>query len=531
MKRILSLMIVLPLSVMICMTGCKDDDAPVPVTPEPEEPEVVEEPVKTAEELLKDIPGVTILQTTKDAEKEDITLFYYEQPIDHNDPSAGTFQQYCVLHYKGPDHVTVLHTQGYSTNEPKEYWKLHLAKNLDANYIEVEHRYYMHSLINFVEGETDCTGDYWKYNTAAQSTADLHAIVTALKATNCFKNKWVSTGTSKNGILTALYAYYYPNEVDVYVPFCAPFCTATESAGIGKWVTQQSGLDNGNDTQLRQDVWAAFQRIANDADLQKELVALYNLKHHANYNHQGTIRYILYCFMANMFYKFSYCKTKEWDAVIPKPVHSAEIYYRFAMLGGEKYYDELKELRELVGLENEVIDRLDDDSEYMFEDEEDNEIEAASRRVSPQYLTKDELLKVIYHVHAAKELGYFLYDWSVLPEDHLLTDESLEWFPTCQTNKRYMNTYGVTYDGGKLMNDFLAFVKNNRNKDKCKMLFIYGGYDPWTGAAIPDPDPDDPYVKKHIVPEGIHSGWINSTWAYPVEERDWIMNAVKEMLQ
>ena len=81
------------------------------------------------------------------------------------------------------------------------------------------------------------------------------------------------------------------------------------------------------------------------------------------------------------------------------------------------------------------------------------------------------------------------------------------------------------------MNDFLAFVKNNRYKDKCKMLFIYGGYDPWTGAAIPDPDPDDPYVKKHIVPEGIHSGWINSTWQYPVEEKEWIMNAVKEMLQ
>lgn len=74
-------MIVLPLSVLVCLTGCKDDDA-VSVTPEPEEP------VKTAEELLADIPGVTILQTTKDSIGEDITVFYFEQPIDHTDPSA-----------------------------------------------------------------------------------------------------------------------------------------------------------------------------------------------------------------------------------------------------------------------------------------------------------------------------------------------------------------------------------------------------------------------------------------------------------
>lgn len=215
-------MIVLPLSVLVCLTGCKDDDA-VSVTPEPEEP------VKTAEELLADIPGVTILQTTKDSIGEDITVFYFEQPIDHTDPSAGTFQQYCVLHYKGSDHVTVLHTQGYSTYDPKKFRSRDLAKNLDANFIEVEHRYYEHSLVNYEEGVTDCTGDYWKYNTAAQSTADLHAIVTALKATNCFKGKWVSTGTSKNGILTSLYAYYYPNEVDVYVPFCAPFCTSEKT--------------------------------------------------------------------------------------------------------------------------------------------------------------------------------------------------------------------------------------------------------------------------------------------------------------
>lgn len=517
---------------VMTLTGCKDSDiTPVPPVPEPD-PDPVVEPVKTASELLSEMPGVTIIKDTVDVDKLPVTYFYYEQPIDHTDATAGTFKQYCALHYKGPDHVTVLHTQGYSTQEPKFYKQLDIAKNLDANYIEVEHRYYMHSLINFEPQKTDCYGDYWKVNTAAQSTADLHAIVTALKGTNCFKNKWVSTGVSKNGILTSLYAYYYPNEVDVYVPFCAPFCTGLESSGIGQWLSQQSGLDNGNDTQLRKDVWAAFQRIASDLELQKEMVALFNLERNKNYSHYVTVRFLLYMYMADMFYKFCYKPTNEWDDVIPKPGHSAEIYYRFTMLGKDKYEKNLKLLREELQVEDEVLDSLYDDSDYLIDDEDEIEIEAASRRVAPTYLKLDELLKDIYHVHAAMELGYFLYDFaSLLPEDHLLRNEDLEWFPNYQSFKQFNNTYGVTYDGGKLMNAFLDFVKNNRNKDKCKMVFIYGGNDPWTGAAIPDPDTDDPYVKKHIVPNGVHSGWINYESQYPAADKEWIMNTVNEMLK
>ena len=95
----------------------------------------------------------------------------------------------------------------------------------------------------------------------------------------------------------------------------------------------------------------------------------------------------------------------------------------------------------------------------------------------------------------------------------------------------YNKKYGVEYDGGKLMNDFLAFVKNNRNNNKCKMLFVYGANDPWTGAAIPDPDANDPYVKKFVVPNGVHSGWLNYTPHYSTKDKDYIVNTVKQMLQ
>lgn len=507
------------------LVGCTDN-TDTPASP-------VEEPVKTASEVLSKIPGVTIIKDTLDREKKTVTYFYFDQPIDHEDASAGTFRQYCALHYKGPDHVTVLHTQGYSTSEPKYFQQLHLATNLDANYIEVEHRYYKHSLINFVEGKTNCYGDYWDVNTAAQSTADLHAIVTALKATGCFNSKWVSTGVSKNGILTALYAYFYPNEVDVYVPFCAPFCTGPEAPGIGEWLSKCCGLDNGQETQLRKDIWAAFQRIASDKELQEGITACYNQEHHTNFSVQAITRYVLFEYMRNMFYKFCYTQTSEWDGVIPNPDLSAEVYYRFALLGNEGYAKKLKQLCEIVGDEYEVIDSYDDDWDYMMDDDDDIDVNtSAARRTAPDRTMKlDKLLKVIYSVHAATELGHFLYDWSPLTDNNLITQDELAWLKNRQTITRNLEWYGVTNDGGKLMNGFLDFVKNNRNKDKCKMVFVYGDNDPWTGAAIPDPASDDPCVKKHIVPKGVHSGWINSVYQYPVEEKDWIMNTVKEMLK
>jgi len=537
MKRILISMIILPLAVMACLTGCSKDNDVTPVIPEPD-PDPVEEPVKTAEELLKDIPGVTILQTTKDKNDEDITVFNYEQPIDHTDPSAGTFQQYCVLHYKGPDHVTVLCTRGYSIAEPKYFKRLDLAKNLDANFIEVEHRYYEHSLINFEEKVTDCTGDYWKYNTAAQSTADLHAVVTALKGTDCFKNKWLSMGTSKSGMLTALYAYYYPNDMDAYVPFCAPFCTAAESDGIGKWLTQKSDMVNGLETETHMQVWSIFDRLLYDEDFRRAITDFDNKERNANRTVDASVSYVLSRFMANMFYKYCYYKPEHWADVIPTDdyPYSAEVYYRFIMLGGKDYWKKLNELRQLMGKEEIESEEADDgdDYDYMIGDEwdelnEDDEMAAGSRRVAPRTLTKDRLMEVIYFVQASKELGYFLYDWTWLPDNY--PEYYRKWLEKYRSITSYNKTYGMEYDGGKLMNDFLAFVKNNRNKDKCKMLFIYGGNDPWSGAAIPDPDPDDPCVKKHMVPNGVHSDDLNDPEDYTEEEKNWIMNAVREMLQ
>ena len=521
------------LTMSMAFAGCTDNDT-TSDTPQPG-PEMM-----TASGILSSIKGVTIIKDTLDADQDSVTYFYIEQPIDHQDASAGTFTQYGVMHYKGPDHPTVLHTQGYSIKARKTFRQQHLAKNLDANFIEVEHRYYRNSLVNYNEETDYYNPEYWKYNTAAQSAADLHTIVTALKATGCFKNKWVSTGGSKGGILTSLYAYYYPNDVDLYVPFCAPFCTGLESRSVGEFLTWKCG----EGTEAYKRLWEAYQRIADDSEeeLRDQLTALYKADHPDNASVQGygvktTICFILDHFMRNLFHKFANEPLDTWSEVIPTPAYSAEVYYGFAMLGKTGYDKKLQNLRSLMKLEDIEYEESFEEEEYeMYDDwEEDEEgyYDEAGSGVAgtraAKRLSFEEFLREIYSVQASMELGQFLYDYSKLPDD--FPQDHIRWMNKWRSNVRYNNTYGVTYDGGKLMNDFLAFVKNNRNKDKCKMLFIYGGNDPWTGAAIPDPDPDDPYVKKHVVPDGIHSIYINSKEHYTAAERDWIMNTVREMLK
>lgn len=532
--------------ITLMVVGCTDDNIN-PTTPE--EPGEPEEVVKTASEVLKEIEGVSDIKEEKDEDGNSVTSFYFKQPIDHKNPAAGTFVQYCVLHYKGSKHTTVMHTHGYSitTSKNAKVRQLELAKILDANYLAVEHRYYYRSIIGLTEEDTSkgipstkVQNEYWKYNTAEQSTADLHNIVTALKKSGYFDGKWVSSGVSKNGILTALYAYFYPNDMDVYVPFCAPFCDGAETTGIGKWLTNESG---GKGKDLQKAVWDVLNRMTTDDKLRDELANLYKEEHGGDakiqkYSTPTAMLALTYSYMANMFYKFCYRPTDEWDGVIPNENSSAELYYGFITLGKTKYWERLKNLRQLWDDEElKGDDDYDDEIDDDYEDEEDWDFDEdddpiSSRRAASSWTLKfHSFLNTIYFVHAASELGYFLYDWTILPENHLLSDSNIKWLKNKQTITRYNKWYDVKYDDGKMMRGFLDFVKNNRTKDKCKMLFVYGGNDPWTGAAIPDPDKDDPCVKKYVVPNGTHNAFLTNPEYYRPEDKDYIVNTVKEWLK
>lgn len=527
------------LTAVVVLSACSNDDVfdnrrrGYSVVPQKEKQKVM-----TAGEVLGMIDRVTVILDTIDSDKSNVVYFYFKQPIDHNNPGAGTFQQYCVLHYEHPDSLTVLHTQGYSIAEKKTFRQLDLSRNFGGNYIEVEHRYYKRSEIGDSRNEYE-QASYWDNNTAEQSTADLHDIVTALKGTNAFSGKWISSGVSKNGILTSMYAYYYPNEVDVYVPFCAPFCLEQEAPGIGLYTSRQSGKG----TTAREKSWIALETYLANPQLQEEVAALYKEDNAATYpivlrySLLNIKRIMVYRFMSRMFQKFAYHPISEWESVIPGPFASAQKYYLFASLGKDDYSKKLSELRKVYEIEGDDDDIDDSDYEWEtyddyeeYEYDEDYWDENAPEEANGGRIVPKSLLQEIYHIHAATELGYFLYDWKWLLDGGLIDNSDLNVFNKWQTSKRYNDKYGVTYDGGKLMNSFLQFVQNNRNNEKCRIFFIYGANDPWTGAAIPDPAADDPYVKKFIVPNGLHSGRLNDSSHYTQSDKEYIINTIRKFL-
>ena len=102
----------------------------------------------------------------------------------------------------------VIATEGYHRPSNRLY---ELTNYLEANQLDVEHRYFGTSLPD--------NPDY-KYLNLKQATADLHHVRELLG--QIYQNAWVSTGISKGGQTTIFYRYFYPEDVAAAVPYVAP---------------------------------------------------------------------------------------------------------------------------------------------------------------------------------------------------------------------------------------------------------------------------------------------------------------------
>ncbi len=163
-----------------------------------------------------------------------------KQPIDHQDTSKGFFWQKVYLSHKSFDRPVVLVTEGYYAN----YNRItELANFINANQIEVEHRYF---------GESKPDSMIWNKLNLKQATADLNHIRQLFR--KIYTKKWVSTGISKGGQTTIAYRYFYPNDVAASVPYVAPLTFAREDARIPVFIAQKTG------TKAYRDRIYAFQR-------------------------------------------------------------------------------------------------------------------------------------------------------------------------------------------------------------------------------------------------------------------------------
>ena len=170
------------------------------------------------EQKISAISAIKEIRPLETSEFSEKYVTYFTQPLDHRHPEKGSFRQRVIVSHAGFDRPTVIVTEGYGAAYAlRPQYREELSKLLNANMIFVEYRYFLES--------TPEPKD-WQYLTAENSADDLHAITTAFKS--IYPGKWIATGISKGGQTTLLYRTFYPDDVDISVPYVAPLCYGVE---------------------------------------------------------------------------------------------------------------------------------------------------------------------------------------------------------------------------------------------------------------------------------------------------------------
>lgn len=166
---------------------------------------------------LFNLPNVSFTNVSKPGDPFLTYDLFVRQPIDHQHPENGYFNQWVQLRHRGFDKPVVMETHGYGMGRGRN----EVEQILNANNIGVEYRFFGKSVPDSLQ---------WEFLTIEQATADLHAISLLFK--QLYRAKWFSTGISKGGQTTLYYKYFYPEDIDVAIPYVAPIDNEPEDKRI-----------------------------------------------------------------------------------------------------------------------------------------------------------------------------------------------------------------------------------------------------------------------------------------------------------
>ena len=177
-----------------------------------------------AEEFRK-LPGVVNVQKSSHYDDSQYVLFF-EMPVDHNDPSKGTFLQRVYVKYRGKDAPNMFTIGGYNL-----YYGMYdgdfydeaeplFSEKYGCNLIEPEYRFDGNSR---PEGFSNEKADYWEYLTCEQASEDFHEI--------------------KGGEFTAYQLGRHPEDADLFIAECAMLKIGKNSPGLPDYVYTTAGDD------------------------------------------------------------------------------------------------------------------------------------------------------------------------------------------------------------------------------------------------------------------------------------------------
>ncbi|MFA9392331.1 MAG: S28 family serine protease [Prolixibacteraceae bacterium] len=154
-----------------------------------------------------------------------------DQYLDHGNPQAGKFLQRLIVSDYNSYSPVIFVTEGYVADYAiKSSYINELSGIIEANQLVVEHRYF---------GKSVPDDKNWDYLTMANAAADLHRIHRIFERIFNKNNKWVATGISKGGSNTMAYHAYYPDDMDIWIPYVGPINQAIEDTRMGKFIEKE----------------------------------------------------------------------------------------------------------------------------------------------------------------------------------------------------------------------------------------------------------------------------------------------------
>ncbi len=174
---------------------------------------------------LKNQPDIEVANKLDSKTFSEVYEIFVTQPIDHNNPDGPKFKEQIFLSHIDKDKPMVIELDGYAvSNRPTE-----LSKILNCNQIIVEHRYF---------GESVPEPFDWKYLTIEQAANDHHRIIELFK--QYYSGKWITTGISKGGSCVMFHSYFFPDDVDVAVPYVGPLNYSIDDNRVYEWIKSVS---------------------------------------------------------------------------------------------------------------------------------------------------------------------------------------------------------------------------------------------------------------------------------------------------
>jgi hypothetical protein len=212
---------------------------------------------QTLENALYELPDVIFKEIENTNPRfEKCYELRIKQPLDHQHPEKGYFYQRAFLSHRSFDRPMLMYISGYTQDRVHNN---ELTRLLDANQLSVEHRFFGKSVPDSLN---------YSYLNLEQATADLHYIHQLFH--RIYTSKWISSGISKGGATTIFYKYFFPNDVDVAIPYVAPINREYEDKRI------YSFLDTVGQDSCRKKILAFQKRMFRERKQVLPLLELYS---------------------------------------------------------------------------------------------------------------------------------------------------------------------------------------------------------------------------------------------------------------